>query len=158
MSASTEFGVGLTSTMPMPPARSTSADFATRSNVPRSHSTILPAVFAGASTPGPQRAGVVAPAAATDAAVTNEPVTGSVTVIDDPANACPSPSWAVASKLPATVLAATVVIHGDALSRVDAPGPELPAEAATKMPALAAPRNALSVAENVVRADPPPME
>src|SRR5680860_213369 len=56
------------------------------------------------------------------------------------------------------VLAATVVIHGDALSSVEAPGPELPAEAATKMPADAAPRNATSVAETVVCAAPPPME
>ena len=31
------------------------------------------------------------------------------------------------------VLAATVVIHGAALSSVDAPGPELPAEAATSV-------------------------
>ncbi|MET3801863.1 hypothetical protein ABID70_001818 [Clavibacter michiganensis] len=90
--------------------------------------------------------------------MTKSPVTGSVTVMDEPANCCPSPSFAVASKLPATVLAATVVIHGDALSSVEAPGPELPAEAETKMPALAAPRKAWSVAENVVCADPPPME
>ncbi len=43
------------------------------------------------------------------------------------------------------VVAATVVIHGDALSRVDAPGPSLPAEADTKMPEAAAPRNASSI-------------
>jgi hypothetical protein len=54
--------------------------------------------------------------------------------------------------------AATVVIHGAALSAVDAPGPSLPAEAATKIPAAAAPRNASPVAEYVVAAAPPPME
>jgi hypothetical protein len=40
-------------------------------------------------------------------------------------------------------LAATVVTHGEVLSRVEAPGPELPAEAATKMPAEAAWRKAI---------------
>jgi hypothetical protein len=56
------------------------------------------------------------------------------------------------------VLAATVVIHGEALSSVDAPGPELPAEAETKMPADAAPKKAASVGDTVVVAEPPPME
>ena len=44
----------------------------------------------------------------------------------------------------ATVLAATVVSQGDVLSSVAAPGPLLPAEAATKMPAEAADRKASS--------------
>ena len=44
----------------------------------------------------------------------------------------------------ATVLAATVVSHGDGWSRVDGPGPELPAEAETKMPAAAALKKASS--------------
>ncbi len=56
------------------------------------------------------------------------------------------------------VVAATVVIHGEPWSRVDAPGPALPAEADTKTPAAAAPRNAWSVSETVLSAAPPPME
>ncbi len=44
----------------------------------------------------------------------------------------------------ATVLAATVVSQGATWLSVDAPGPSLPAEVATKMPALAAERNARS--------------
>ena len=48
--------------------------------------------------------------------------------MDAPANAWPSPSVTVAS-YEGIVLAATVVIHGLALSRVDEPGPSLPADA-----------------------------
>jgi hypothetical protein len=46
------------------------------------------------------------------------------------------------------VLAATVVSHGIVLSTVEAPGPELPADADTNTPAAAACRNATSVALN----------
>ncbi len=45
----------------------------------------------------------------------------------------------------ATVLAATVVSHGALWSRVDAPGPSLPAEAETKIPAAAAEKKAALV-------------
>jgi hypothetical protein len=42
------------------------------------------------------------------------------------------------------VPAATVVIHGDGWATVETPGPSLPADAATKTPASAALRNAIS--------------
>ena len=45
----------------------------------------------------------------------------------------------------ATVLAATVVTHGATWSRVEAPGPLLPADAETKTPAAAADRKASSI-------------
>jgi hypothetical protein len=54
--------------------------------------------------------------------------------------------------------AATVVYQGDAWSAVEAPGPSFPALTATKMPAAAALKNAVSSVANVVVAAPPPME
>ena len=45
-------------------------------------------------------------------------------------------TWTVFTKAAFVVLAATVVTHGPRWSVVSAPGPELPAEAATKTPAL----------------------
>jgi hypothetical protein len=77
--------------------------------------------------------------------------------MEPPAIFEPSASVTVASKF-GMVVAATVVYQGDAWSRVDAPGPELPAEAETKTPAAAAPRNATSVAATTDVAAPPPME
>jgi hypothetical protein len=58
-----------------------------------------------------------------------------------PAYLLPSPRTTVPS-YGLSVLAATVVTHGEVLSMVDAPGPLLPAEAETKIPAEAAERNA----------------
>ena len=65
------------------------------------------------------------------------------TVVLMPAYFAPLPSTTVPA-YGATVLAATVVSHGATWSRVDAPGPLLPAEVETKMPAAAAARNAWS--------------
>ncbi len=51
-----------------------------------------------------------------------------------------------------------MVYQGEAWSAVEASGPELPAETATKMPAAAALKNAASSRARVVVAAPPPME
>jgi hypothetical protein len=74
-----------------------------------------------------------------------------------PAAFSPLPSTSVAVSLGIVELA-TVVYQGDAWSAVEAPGPELPALAETKTPAMAAFRNATSNAVATDVAEPPPME
>ena len=67
-------------TMPTPPARLTSKLLAIRSKTPRSHWTILPAVFAGSSVLGPQS---LASESVADASLTlREVANGSAVVID----------------------------------------------------------------------------
>ena len=56
----------------------------------------------------------------------------------------PLPSVTVLVDRRSCVLAATVVSHGELCATVEAPGPLLPAEVATKTPAAAALRNASS--------------
>src|SRR3954466_15749520 len=52
--------------------------------------------------------------------------------------------WTVDSKERSSVEAPTVVVHGPPCSAVAAPGPLLPADALTEIPALVASRNASS--------------
>lgn len=56
------------------------------------------------------------------------------------------------------MLAATVVVHGAVLSRVEASGPELPPAVATKMPASAAARKASWTGSSVEDSVEPPTE
>ena len=82
------------------------------------------------------------------AAATGSPDTPSVIVVPDLTRVCPSPEVRTRAEVNArsNVEAATVVVQGLAWSRVDAPGPELPADEFTVMPAAKASRNASSVA------------
>src|SRR4029450_10208719 len=128
--------------MPLPCTRFTSADFSTRVRTPRSQTTILPAalvllrVFGAQSAASPPEA----EACFTDRAVTSlaDP-TLPKTVVLIPAYFLPLPRTTVPA-YGATVLAATVVTQGVTWLAVDASGPALPAEVATKMPADAAVR------------------
>src|SRR5690349_13758374 len=86
-SALTELSVRLTSTIATPPARSTSADLATRSTTPRSQTTMRPATAAGSSVFGVHRAASAADAggrAAFCAATSGNGPTGARTVVDAP--------------------------------------------------------------------------
>src|SRR3954464_15304735 len=78
--------------------------------------------------------------------MTGAPVTPVVTVAPSLVNVAPSEdvSVRVEEHDRADVEAPTVVSQGPAWSEVAAPGPELPAEAFTLMPAVAASRNASS--------------
>src|SRR4029079_13518224 len=116
-------------TMPTPPARLTSALLAMRSKTPRSHWTILPAAFAGSSVPGPHSLAFTSVA---EASLTLRDVTNVVAVVMDAGVEAPTSRGPVprttAWKACRWVAAATVVSHGDGWSRVEAPGPLLPAE------------------------------
>ena len=76
-----------------------------------------------------------------------------VLLIEAPLYFWPLPSTTVFSKT-ACVDAATVVTHGLLWATVEAVGPLLPAEAATKTPAAAAPRKAYSTASTTVLVAP----
>ena len=76
-----------------------------------------------------------------------------VPAIEAPANFWPSPSTRVFSKF-TCVVEATVVSHGLLWATVEASGPELPAEAAMKTPASAAPSKATSTASTTVSVAP----
>ena len=67
-----------------------------------------------------------------------------------PTNQRPSPSRTAPWKT-WWVLAATVVTHGETCPTEPAAGPSLPAEVATKTPAVAAPRNARSTTSSTRR-------
>src|SRR6478752_3136125 len=152
--------VRLVSTIPMPPARLTSADLATRLTTPRSHWTMAPVTFAGSRLPGVQSAAAAAVAGGSALFCAASRATGPTvfcTVVLMPAYSAPLPRTTVASRGP-TVLAATVVTQGWVLSMVDGPGPLLPAEALTKTPAEAAVRNAKAIGLSAGDSDPPPTE
>ena len=113
---------------------------------PRSQTTILPATLAGSSVPATQtddRATETPDRLTRAAATSGAGPTLENTVVLMPAYFAPLPSTTVPA-YGATVLAATVVSHGATWSRVDGPGPLLPAEVETKMPAEAADRKARS--------------
>src|SRR5688500_7881782 len=131
--------------MPIPPALWTSWLFSTRALTPRSQTTILPATLAGSRAPRKHSAtaDALAPAAAAEDERMTEPLVG-VTFEDAPPYDEPLPSVSVASAARECVLAATVVSQGLGWATVEAPGPLLPAEAATKTPAFDAKRNATS--------------
>src|SRR5918997_2945087 len=132
--------------MPTPPARWTSLDFWTRSLTPRSQTTILPRTLARSSVPGTQIEGLATDTPvlrARAAATSGAGPTSESTVALLPAYFARLPRTTVPA-YGATVLAATVVSQGATCSRVDGPGPLLPAEADTKMPPAAADRNAWS--------------
>src|SRR6185503_5758987 len=82
-------------------------------------------------------------------------------VMDEPVKVAVAPSLEVTVSVESNsrfcVEAATVVTHGDRWPLVDAPGPELPAEAATNTPAAYASRNASST-RSVNGEAPPPTE
>ncbi len=148
-SALSELGVGLNCTMPTPPAFFTARLLSTRALLPRSQSTILPATLAGSSCGGLLTHCAAASSVLPAAPLVRASTIGAVTAtgpVPAPWKAWPSPSVTVLVADRSWVPAATVVVHGMPLSTVDAPGPELPAEAATNTPALAALRNASSTA------------
>ena len=151
------FGEGLYMIMPLPPASSTAALLSTRAIAPRMQTTILLSTAAGSSVPGTQSSASSgsSPARAASAAFTSAVLPTPLSMIEAPLILVPSPRTTVPSKA-AWVLAPTVVSHGLAWSRVVAPGPELPADAATKIPAWVALRKASS-SESSSGLGPPPM-
>ena len=154
-----EFGLGFTSTMPTPPARLTSKLLSMRALTPRSHTTILPVALAGSSVPAMHSfaSGAAAPANFALSAVTSGLAVFSGGVVEAPTYRAPLPS-STAWKARRNVAAATVVTHGAGWSRVLAPGPLLPAEFATKTPALDAARNAIATESRTEDSDEPPIE
>src|SRR5215217_409426 len=142
LSASSELLVRFTRIIPTPPLFWTSWLLAVLSTTPRSQTTTLPATLAASSEPGPQRFGLVAPAAAAAAATTTGLPATSDFMIEAPRYSEPSETLTVPSSSLGKVDAATVVSHGAAWLTVETVGPELPAEAETKTPAAAAFRKA----------------
>src|SRR4051794_1386856 len=127
-----------------------------RALLPRRQSTTLPATLAGSSVFGMHSSALaaVAPARAELAASTTG-VAGSALVTEAPliVNVSFAPLIVtVEENWRASVSAPTVVSHGTPLGEpiVEAPGPELPAELATKTPASDAPRNAIASALRIV--------
>ena len=104
---------------------------------------------------GPHRFTAVAsaPAAPTAEELTSGALGTAVLEMLAPLYFWPLPSTTVFSKL-ACVEAATVVSHGLLCATVEAVGPLLPAEVATKTFAAAAPRNANSTASTTVPVAP----
>ncbi|MCY1228492.1 hypothetical protein D9M72_408130 [compost metagenome] len=150
-STSSELGVRLTRTMPTPPAWATVMLFAVRSTTPRSQTTILPAVLAGSKVPGAHRAALASTASAVlrAAASAMGAFATSVDMMLAPANFSPLDNSTVPRRLLLWVEAATLVIQGAAWFTVLAAGPELPADAATKIPAAAAFRKAMDTGSTV---------
>src|SRR5688572_21974884 len=108
--------------MPTAPPRLTFQPLSTRALPPRSQTTILPRndpALAG-SRHLPLRTTGAGPAPA---------------VMEAPLSTCPLLNVSVASKARVWVDAATVVTHGARWLTVPSPGPEFPADAATKTPA-----------------------
>ena len=104
---------------------------------------------------GPHRLRAVASAPARPEAeeFTSGTLGTGVLEIEAPLYFAPLPRTTVFSKL-YDVEAATVVSHGLLWATVDAVGPLLPAEVATKTPAAAAPRKAYSTASTTVLVAP----
>ncbi len=155
-SASRLPGVTLARTTPTPPAFLTALLLSTRSLIPRSQTTTLPSTLSGSSTPPRKHraaACLSSPGAAALAALISR-VCGNLSwVIEAPRIARPLPRTIVFSRL-TWVAAATVVSHGLLCATVDTSGPLLPAEVATKMPASAAPSNAISTGSTTVSVTP----
>src|SRR3954447_16849522 len=131
--------------MPTPPARLTSADLATRSYTPRSQTTTFPVTLAGSRLFGPHSRASVAllPGATAEAPRTAGEAGSGDRLRLTPRYFLPLPRITVPSKRCA-VVAATVVSQGATWPTVLGPGPSLPADAETKIPAAAACRNARS--------------
>ena len=154
-SASRLPGVTLARIMPTPPARLTALLFSTRSLTPRSQTTILPSTLSGSRLP--RKHSAAASSSASPAAARVELISlvcGSFCwEIEAPRIRLPLPRTTVFSKL-WWVEAATVVSQGLLCATVDSPGPALPAEVATKMPASAAPSKAISTGSMTVSVTP----
>src|SRR6476469_3518553 len=154
-SVSREELLRFTRIMPTPPPRATSALLATRSTTPRSQTTTLPATFAGSSVPGPQSAGDDGGFAAAALAASTTPASlTSRFMMLAPRNLVPSANSTVPWSSWEKLLAATVVTQGAPWLTVLAVGPELPAEAATKMPVDAAFRKATETGSMTEVAEP----
>src|SRR6478736_1132368 len=139
--------------MPMPPASCTARLLLTRSLVPRSHSTILPATLAGSSTGVPpfhevEKHNAAAEALAPGRAAAVESMKGAgpaeAAASEMPLTVLPLPSVTEPTEVRLCVPAATVVSHGPGCATVLAVGPLLPADAATNTPASAAYMKAIS--------------
>ena len=117
--------------------------------------TILPVTSAGSSVSGPQSLASASSPPATPAASESTSFFDKtrLSLIEAPTILVPLPSTRVFSKL-WCVEAATVVSHGLLCATVEASGPELPADAATKTPASAAPSKANSVSSMTVSVSP----
>ena len=156
-SALSELGVGLYRIMPTPPASLTARLLSTRALTPRSHSTILPVTLAGSSVPMKH--------SRTCGRRRHRPGPAFDRVDQRRRTARPgrrrrrctwrrcraSRTWWTGRSW---VLAATVVIHGRLCATVLAPGPLLPAEAATNTPAAAALKNASSTGSTMESGEP----
>ncbi len=109
--------------------------FSTRALTPRWQATILPVNSAGRGRRVAQR--VASTALPTDRTTGSGAVTPAV--IDAPTNVAVAPPDPVTVSVDwnsrVCVDAATVVVHGDRWLAVPAPGPSLPADAATNTPA-----------------------
>src|SRR5262245_54048948 len=156
VSRSVTFAALLYSTMPTAPRCRTSKPFCARPiPAPRWQTTTLPAkapsgvAFAQNGSLYGASAALTIGVGAERPAVSDVPV--SVSVL--------SPAVTVTEfrKARFAVLAATVVVHGSRCPTVSAPGPSLPAEAATNTPALYASRNAIDTA-SLYGLFPPPIE
>ena len=140
------FGVRLTSTMPSPPGparpRPTSrSGRPLRGRTPRSS----PAVFAGSRLFGAHAVAFAAVCPPSHDGCTSgrgAGPTGSSTEVRDAGVRLAVAQGTPCRRTARSCCAPTVVTQGEVLCTVEAPGPELPAEVATKMPADAAARNA----------------
>src|SRR3954447_23396456 len=117
---------------------------------------ILPAACAGSRVSGPHSCASVgsAPVSATSLESRNGVDRKGASLLEAPTIFLPLPSTTVFSKL-CQGEAAAFVIQGLGFSPLDGGGPSLPAEVATKIPASAAPSNAICTGSRVVLAEPP---
>src|SRR6185312_8600288 len=116
--------------------------------VPRWHATTLPVAAPGARSDWQSASSVPPPAFGSVCASTTGvgELIPLVSVTPDWSNVAPPSAdrCSVEANWRGPVEAPTVVTHGPPWSEVPAPGPELPAEALTEIPALNASRNASS--------------
>ena len=135
------------STMPTPPAALTAALLSVRALVPRVQTTTLPLTLTGSSTAGVRKQRRSWLASAPGRPASSARMTGlgaSATALNEaPVYTAPLPSVTLADKARSCVEAPTVVSQGLTWATATA-GPLLPADAATKTPALAARKNACS--------------
>ena len=153
LSVSVSCLTGLYSTIPAAPPRETLKPLSTRALPPRWHSTTLPVADPAVSLVWQSASSVGMPWPSTTGVGAEMPL---VSVKPGMSNVAPPSAvrCSVDMNERGPVDAPTVVTHGPPWSAVEAPGPLLPAEALTEMPALVASRNASSTASVYGRAPP----
>src|SRR5690242_4773350 len=142
--------------MPAAPPARTLRPLSMRPFVPRWHITILPVAVPAASVDWHSASSPGRVCASTTGVAEEMPL---VSVTPGMSKVAPPSAvrCSVEVKKRGPVEAPTVVTHGPPCSAVPAPGPLLPAEALTEMPALVASRNASSTG-SVYGEAPPPIE